>query len=31
VVGADFPLAEVEQAHEHVESRRSVGKVVLIP
>ena len=31
VVGAEFPLAEVEQAHELVESRRSVGKVVLLP
>jgi NADPH2:quinone reductase len=31
VVGAEFPLAEVEQAHELVESRRSVGKVVLAP
>ena len=30
-VGAEFPLAEVEDAHELVESRRSVGKVVLIP
>jgi len=26
VVGAEFPLADVEQAHELVESRRSVGK-----
>jgi NADPH2:quinone reductase len=31
VVGAEFPLAEVEEAHALVESRRSVGKVVLIP
>ena len=31
VVGAELPLAEVERAHELVESRRSVGKVVLIP
>jgi len=30
-VGAEFPLAEVEAAHELVESRRSVGKVVLAP
>ena len=30
-VGAEFPLAEVEAAHELVESRRSVGKVVLVP
>jgi NADPH:quinone reductase len=31
LVGAEFPLAEVERAHELVESRRSVGKVVLLP
>jgi NADPH:quinone reductase len=31
VVGAEIPLAEVERAHELVESRRSVGKVVLVP
>lgn len=31
VVGAEFPLADVEAAHELVESRRSVGKVVLLP
>jgi NADPH:quinone reductase len=31
VVGAEFPLDEVEHAHELVESRRSVGKVVLLP
>ena len=31
LVGAEFPLEEVEQAHELVESRRSVGKVVLLP
>ena len=30
-VGAEFPLAEVEAAHELVESRHSVGKVVLVP
>jgi NADPH:quinone reductase len=30
-VGAEFPLADVEAAHAHVESRRSVGKVVLVP
>lgn len=30
-VGAEFPLAEVEDAHELVESRCSVGKVVLVP
>jgi NADPH:quinone reductase len=30
-VGAEFPLAEVAAAHELVESRRSVGKVVLFP
>jgi NADPH2:quinone reductase len=31
VVGAEVPLAEVQRAHELVESRRSVGKVVLVP
>ena len=31
VVGAEFPLAEVDRAHALVESRASVGKVVLIP
>jgi NADPH:quinone reductase len=31
VVGAEFPLTDVEQAHRLVESRRSVGKVVLVP
>ncbi|HEY2353996.1 MAG TPA: NADPH:quinone oxidoreductase family protein [Gaiellaceae bacterium] len=31
LVGAEFPLAEVEQAHELLESRGSVGKVVLLP
>jgi NADPH2:quinone reductase len=31
LVGAELPLDEVEQAHELVESRRSVGKVVLLP
>jgi NADPH2:quinone reductase len=31
VVGAEFPLGEIERAHELVESRKSVGKVVLIP
>jgi NADPH2:quinone reductase len=31
LVGAELPLGEVEQAHELVESRRSVGKVVLVP
>jgi NADPH2:quinone reductase len=30
-IGAELPLAEVEDAHELVESRRSVGKVVLVP
>jgi NADPH2:quinone reductase len=30
-VGAEVPLADVERAHELVESRRSVGKVVLVP
>jgi NADPH:quinone reductase len=31
LVGAELPLEEVERAHELVESRRSVGKVVLVP
>jgi NADPH2:quinone reductase len=31
LVGAEFPLDQVEQAHELVESRKSVGKVVLVP
>ncbi len=31
LVGAELPLAEVEQAHALVESRQSVGKVVLLP
>ncbi len=31
VVGGEFPLDQVEQAHELVESRKSVGKVVLLP
>jgi NADPH2:quinone reductase len=31
VVGAELPLAEVEDAHALVESRRSTGKVVLVP
>jgi NADPH2:quinone reductase len=30
-VGAETPLDEIERAHELVESRRSVGKVVLVP
>jgi NADPH2:quinone reductase len=31
LVGAELPLDEVEHAHELVESRQSVGKVVLVP
>ena len=31
LVGAELPLVEVERAHELVESRQSVGKVVLVP
>ena len=31
LIGAEIPLEEIERAHELVESRRSVGKVVLIP
>jgi NADPH:quinone reductase-like Zn-dependent oxidoreductase len=31
LVGHELPLDAVERAHELVESRRSTGKVVLIP
>jgi NADPH2:quinone reductase len=31
LVGAEVPLDDVELAHELVETRRSVGKVVLVP
>jgi NADPH2:quinone reductase len=31
LVGAELPLDDVERAHELVESRQSVGKVVLVP
>lgn len=31
IVGATFPLAEAAEAHRLVESRRSTGKVVLVP
>jgi NADPH2:quinone reductase len=31
LVGAELPLDDVERAHELVQSRRSVGKVVLLP
>jgi len=31
LVGAEFALADVEKAHELLESRGSVGKVVLLP
>jgi NADPH2:quinone reductase len=31
LVGAELPLDEIEQAHALVESRKSVGKVVLTP
>ena len=31
LVGHELPLDAVERAHELVESRRSVGKVVLLP
>lgn len=31
VIGAELPLEEAAAAHELVESRRSVGKVVLVP
>jgi NADPH2:quinone reductase len=31
LVGKTFPLAEAAEAHRHMESRQSVGKLVLIP
>ena len=31
LVGGEFPLDQIEQAHALVESRKSVGKVVLLP
>ena len=31
IVGSTFPLAEAAEAHRLVESRRSSGKVVLVP
>jgi NADPH:quinone reductase len=31
LIGAELPLEEVERAHALVESRKSVGKVVLLP
>jgi NADPH2:quinone reductase len=31
VVGAEIPLSEVDRAHALVESRQSIGKIVLIP
>jgi len=31
LIGKSFPLAEAAQAHRHMESRQSVGKLVLIP
>ena len=31
VVGAEYPLAEAQAAHELIASRRSTGKVVLVP
>jgi len=31
VVGAEFPLAEAQAAHELIASRKSTGKVVLVP
>jgi len=31
VVGAELPLDAAERAHELLEARRSVGKVVLVP
>jgi NADPH2:quinone reductase len=31
IIGKTFPLAEAAEAHRHMESRQSVGKLVLIP
>ncbi len=31
VVGAEYPLEEAAAAHQHIESRQSTGKVVLVP
>ncbi|HWH05371.1 MAG TPA: zinc-binding dehydrogenase, partial [Gaiellaceae bacterium] len=31
VVGAEYPLEEANEAHELIASRRSTGKVVLVP
>jgi NADPH2:quinone reductase len=31
VVDRTFPLAEASAAHAYIESRRAVGRVVLIP
>ena len=31
LIGKSFALAEAAQAHRHMESRQSVGKLVLIP
>lgn len=31
VVGAEYRLAEAQAAHELIASRRSTGKVVLVP
>ncbi len=31
LIGKTFPLAEAAEAHRHMESRQSVGKLVLVP
>jgi len=31
LIGKTFPLAQVDQAHDYLQSRKSIGKVVLIP
>jgi NADPH2:quinone reductase len=31
LIGKSFPLAEAAEAHRHMESRQSTGKLVLIP
>jgi NADPH2:quinone reductase len=31
VVDRTFPLADAAEAHDHIEQRRAVGRVVLVP
>jgi NADPH2:quinone reductase len=30
-IGKTFPLAQAADAHRHIESRQSTGKLILIP